>query len=69
MTDLHWVTSFSVPKLLYVKSQWVLVLKIYFKLTNDRVEPSFTLKCSQAASPLFQIRKLFKEVHSSKDHQ
>jgi len=51
-----------------MKSQMVLVIKTYFKLRNDRIKLSLTLKCSKAASSLFQIKKPFELVHSSKDH-
>lgn len=68
MPDLCWINSLSVPKLLHVKSQMVLIIKTYFKLRNDRVKLSLTLKCSKAASSLFHIKKPFEEVHSSEDH-
>lgn len=67
MSDLRQINFISVPKLLHVKSQRVLIIKTYFKL--NRVELSLTLKCSKAASYLFQIKKPFEEVNSSKDHQ
>lgn len=68
MPDLCWMNSPSARKLLHKKSRRVLIIKTYFKLRNDRVKLSLTLKCSKAASFLFQIKKPFEEVHSSKDH-
>lgn len=68
MPDLCWINSLSVPKLLHMKFQMVLIIKTYFKLRNDRVKLSLTLKCSKAAWSLFQIKKPFEEVHCSKDH-
>lgn len=68
MPVLRWINSLSVLKLLHVKSQTVLIITTYFNLRNDRVKLSLTLKCSKAAFSLFQIKKPFEEVHSSKDH-